>query len=249
MATVYTIAQAKGGTGKSTTASELAFLLAQAGRRVLAIDCDQQGNMTTRLGISRNAEVEATAADLIRGDVDAETAAISSTTVDGVDVAAGATDLEQIERSPELVASLRDYLPSLHGWDAIVIDTPPALGVVTMAALAAADVIIVPVPPQSEAWEQIRRLDLFVSRRVNRLNPDAKIGLVIPTMHDHRRLLDRELVEQLTATYGDRVTPPIRETVAVRDAYTSGMPVGRYAPRSTAALDYAEALKPLIKER
>lgn len=241
----YTVALAKGGVGKSTTAAELAYQLATQGRRVLAIDLDQQGNMTTRLGVSHTLDSASGAADLLRGDATAEDAAIPSG-IEGVDVIAGTHELADVESLPEVVASLRDYLPTLTRWDAAVIDTPPALGVVTLAGLAAADLIVAPVPPQAEALEQLHRLESFIARRVRRLKPAAEVGAVVPTMYRRLRVLDREMVEQLRAKYGERVTEPIRETVAVRDAYVSGETIGAYAPQSTAAQDYAVALADLI---
>lgn len=247
--TVYAIALSKGGSTKTTTAAEVAASLAAAGRRVLAIDLDQQGNLTTRLGITDDTEISAVAADVLTGDASAAEAAIASPSVPGVDVLAGTHDLEDIERNPEVISALRDYLPTLaNQWDDIVIDTPPALGLVTLSALAAADVVIAAVACETEAYDQLPRLEKVIENRIaKRLRPGQQIHWLIPTRYDVRRLLDREIVEQLQARYPGRVTSPVREAVAVRDAYTAGMPVSVYAPGTPIVEDYAAALAPVIK--
>lgn len=244
--TIYTVALAKGGSTKTTTAAELVHHLAARGRRVLALDLDQQGNLTTRLGVTRSTQVAAVAADIMTGEATATEAAIEAPSVPGAYVIAGTQDLARIEHMPEVAGALRDYLPSLGEWDDIVIDTPPALGVITLAALAAADVVIAPVAASGEAYEQLDRLQRFVAQKVARLRPGAAIHAIIPTRYDVRRVLDREVVEMLTERHGDAVRHPVREGVAARDAYVSGQPVGLYAPRSGVAQDYTEALEPIL---
>lgn len=244
--TVYTIAQSKGGTTKTTTAAELVAELTRRGRRVLALDCDQQGNLTTRLGVTRATEVGAFMADVLTGEATAEEAAIEAPSVPGAHVIAGTQHLAQVEHMPEVAASLRDYLPTLSTWDDIVIDTPPALGVITLAALAAADVVIAPVTCEGEAYEQLDRLARFIAAKVERMRPGQTVHAIIPTRFDARRILDREVVEMLTERYPGRVLPHIREGVVARDSYLSGQPVGVFAPRSGVAQDYAQALAAVL---
>ncbi len=244
--TVYTIALAKGGSTKTTTAAELVHALAGAGRRVLALDLDQQGNFTTRLGVGRGAGVDAVAADVMTGEATAAEAAIDAPSVPGAQVIAGTQDMARIEHMPELGLALRDYLPSLGEWDDIVIDTPPALGVITLAALAAADVVIAPVTTSGEAYEQLDRLARFVSQRVARLRPGQEVHAVIPTRYDGRRILDREVVERLEERWPGKVMTPVREGVVARDAYLARQPIGVYAPASNVARDYTAALSGII---
>ena len=244
---VYAVALAKGGSTKTTTAAELAHGLAGRGLRVLALDLDQQGNLTTRLGLTRDTEVEATAADVLTGEASARTAALASPSVPGVDVIAGTSQLAAVEHLPEIAAALRAELRSDPAWDAVVIDTPPALGVITLAALAAADTIVAPVTCEAEAFEQLTRLRTFVSGRVRRLSPDARIAAIIPTRYDRRRRLDREIVELLADKCpGDEIRPPVREGIVAKDSYIAGLPVSAYAPYSGVAADYANALAPLL---
>lgn len=247
--TIYTVALSKGGSTKTTTAAELIAGLAAEGRRVLAIDLDQQGNLTTRLGITGETQVSAVAADVLTGDSSATEAAIAAPSVPGASVLAGSHDLALLEQRPEVITGLRDHLPEVaEHWDDVVIDTPPALGIVTLAALAAADVVVAAIACETEAYEQLDRLEQVIAQRVApRLHKGQRVHWIVPTRYDSRRLLDREVVEMLNERYPNQVTSPIREAVAARDAYTAGMPVSIYAPASGIAADYAAALAPIIK--
>jgi chromosome partitioning protein len=246
--TVYAVALSKGGSTKTTTAAELVAALARRGRRVLAIDLDQQGNLTTRLGVDDDTEVSAVAADVLTAEASAIEAAVPAPSVPGASVLAGTHDLAALDHRPEVITSLRDHLPEVAGkWDDVVIDTPPALGFVTLAALAAADVVVAAVACETEAYDQLARLVQAIDQRVApRMKPGQRVHWIVPTRYNARRLLDRDVVDMLTEEHPGRVTSPVREAVAARDAYTSGMPVSVYAPGSGIAADYAAALAPII---
>lgn len=247
--TIYAVALSKGGSTKTTTAAEIVAGLAAAGRRVLAIDLDQQGNLTRRLGVTDDTEVFAVAADVLTGDSSAPEAAVPAPSVPGASVLAGTHDLADLDQRPEVITALRDHLPEVAElWDDVVIDTPPALGLVTLAALAAAEVVVAAVACETEAYDQLDRLDEVIAKRIApRLHPGQQVHWIVPTRHDARRRLDRDVVEMLEARYPGRVTSPVREAVAARDAYTDGKPVSVYAPGSGIAEDYAAALAPIIK--
>jgi chromosome partitioning protein len=143
--TTYSVALSKGGSTKTTTAAEIVVALASRGRKVLAIDLDQQGNLTTRMGVSRDTKVVAVTAEVLTGAVTAEEAAIAAPSVPGAFVLAGTHDLAKIDTQsvPDLVTALRDHLAAAaHVWDDVVIDTPPSLTGLTLAGLAAADVVV-----------------------------------------------------------------------------------------------------------
>lgn len=245
---IYTVALSKGGSTKTTTAAELVVALVRQGRRVLAIDLDQQGNLTTRLGVDDNTEVSAVAADVLTGAASAHEAAIPAPSVPGADLLAGTHDLASLDNRHEVITSLRDHLPEVSDrWDDVVIDTPPALGLVTLAALAAADTVVAAVACETETYDQLGRLAETIQVRVApRLKVGQRVHWVVPTRYDSRRLLDRDVVAMLEADYPGRVTSPVREAVAARDAYTSGQPVSVYAEGSPIALDYAAALAPIV---
>lgn len=245
---VYAVALSKGGSTKTTTAAEIVAALAARGRRVLAIDLDQQGNLTTRMGVTDDTEVSGVAADVLTGESSAAEAAIPAPSVPGAYVLAGTHDLAALDQRPEVITALRDHLPEVSGeWDDVVIDTPPALGLVTLAALAAADTVVAAVACETESYDQLDRLVQVIAQRIApRMRPGQQVHWIVPTRYDGRRLLDRDVVDMLSEHHPGRVTPPVREAVAARDAYTSGMPVSVYAPGSGIADDYAAAVAPII---
>ena len=248
--TIYTTALGKGGSTKTTTAAEITAQLAARGRRVLAIDMDEQGNLTTRLGVLADMPVAAVAADVILGTATAQQAAIPSPCLPSAWVLAGTDDLAELQYRPEAITALRDYLPGLTDrWDDVVIDTPPAMGIATLAALAAADVIIAPVACEGEAYDQLERLDAIITGRINpRLRPGQRINWIIPTRANPQRCLDRDVLHTLHTHYPGRVTPAVREAIIVRDSYLDGKPVSCYAPGHPVTDDYHKALTPVLKE-
>lgn len=242
---VYTVALPKGGSTKSTLAAELVAELARWQRRVLAIDLDRQADLTSRLGL--NETVQAASADVLFGTATIEQAAAPAPSVPGAAVLAGTRALLDAEFRQEVIVSLRAMLPQLDGWDDVVIDTPTYLGTVTLAALAAADTITAPVVCQSEAYDQVDELTTVIAERVApALHPGQQLHWIVPARYDRRRLLDRDVLDTLTDTFPGRVTTPIREAVAVGDAYTAAQPVSIYAPRSRVAADYQQALGTIL---
>ncbi|MEG2578882.1 MAG: ParA family protein [Glutamicibacter sp.] len=246
---IYTFTLPKGGSTKTTSSSEAAAQLAAAGLRVLAIDLEPQGNLSTRLGIDDYMEIEAVAMDVLTGEATAAEAAVPSPTVPGVDVLVGTRALMDAERHPEIVGSLQHHLPTLADhWDAVVIDTPPGLGILTHAALAAADVIVAPMAAQVEAFDQIPILEEFVAKRIARMmrRPEAKVNWIMPTGFDTRQVLDREILQNLQDEYGERVTGMVRHSVKVKESYVAMMPPSVYAPDSPGAEDYKKALEVVL---
>lgn len=242
---VYTVAMSKGGTTKTTTAAELVAELARRGRRVLAIDLDQQGNLSTRLGVTDDTEVDAVAADVLAANVPAAKAAIEAPGLLGASILIGTHDLADLDTQPEILTALRDDREELLGeWDDVVIDTPPALSLLTLAGLAAADTVVAALECKTEGYDQLRRLTETIAARVApRLRKDQQVNWIVPSRYDSRRSLDREILELLREEYPGRVTPPIREAIAAADAYTAGQPVSVYAPGAGITQDYAAALE------
>ncbi|WP_068255586.1 ParA family protein [Janibacter corallicola] len=246
--TVYTVALSKGGSTKTTTAAEVVAALTRAGRRVLAIDLDHQGTLSQRLGVDDDTEVPGTAAEVLTGQADAGQAAVESPSVPGAHVLVGTYELNTLETKPEVITALKEHLPEVAGeWDDVVIDTPPGQGLVTLAALAAAEVVIAAVATEGEAYDQVARLEELIEHRVApRLNRGCRLDWIVPTRHDGRRLHDRDVLAALREDYGSRVTGTVRETVTVRDAYLAGRPVSLYAPAAEVSADYAAALEPIV---
>ena len=252
--TTYAIVFPKGGTTKTTTAAEHTALLAEQGRRVLAIDLDEQGTLSSWLGFTDASVPNGSAADVLTGRAGIAAAATPAPSVDGAMVLVGTHELAAVTTATveDLVTSLRDLLPGVsHLYDDVVIDAPPALAGLSLAALAAADVVIAPVAGEAQAVDQIDRFELVIEAKIAaRVRPGQRIHYLIPTRYDARRRVDREIEQDLRDTYGSRitVTAPIREAVVVKDSYISRTPLGRYAPASRPAQDYRAVLTQIIEE-
>ncbi len=232
---VVTVVSSKGGTGKSTTAAELAAAAAARGQRVLVVDLDQQGNVTARMGVTQTTEVGFTA-DVLLGEATIAEAATPAPSVPGAWIIAGTHQLAALDMQPGAVMTLSRILPAVAGeWAVIVLDTAPALSPLTLSGIAAATELVVPVECKTEAYDQLGRL----APAINQVSPGQSVRWVVPTKHDGRRRLDREVLEVLREDYPGRVTAPVRESIAAADSYTVGMPVSLYAPRSQIAADYA----------
>lgn len=247
---VYTVAFPKGGTAKTTTSVELAGYLAAKGRSVLAVDLDEQGTLTSWLGFGPDTELEGTAAQVVTGHATAGEAATASPSVPGVSVLVGTHDLGEVDTSsvPDLVTSLRDTLPEVAGvFDDVVIDAPPALSGLTLAALAAAETVIAPVACEGQAVHQLARFEEVIAYRIaRRVRRGQRVHVIIPTRYDGRRVLDREVVLRLREAYADGetvVTDPVREAQVVKDSYLAQRPVGLYDPWAKPAEDYARAFR------
>lgn len=240
---IYAIALSKGGSTKTTTAAELVWTLVQRGRKVLAVDLDSQGNLGTRLGITDDTEAGGVAADVLLTAMTVAEAAVPAPSVPGADILIGNDALGGIDSRPEAIVSMTRKLTNMGEWDDVVIDTPPHIGNALLAALLAADTIIVPVACESESWEAIARLEDFLQYRVSpAAGQDKPIDWFIPTKYDRRRVLDVSVAQALAEAYDNKVTNPIREGVVARESYAAGEPVGSYDSRSGVAQDYATAL-------
>lgn len=250
---IFTFAIRKGGVGKSSSAADLALYLAQRGRRVLAIDLDPQCNLTTRLGIPMVNDLAAVAADVLPGSTSLTDAAVPSPRIDGVHVIAGSEDLADLENRPEILMSLRNQLRAdIDGlWDDVVIDTSTFPGLVTQTGLAAADQVIAPIDCAGEALLALAFLEGLIDRKLvkTRLLPAFGVSWVIPTCFHIGHTLDQQVLEQLRASYGHRVTPTIREAAAVRQSFVAQMPVSLYDPKSNVAGDYTAVFDHITQDQ
>ena len=180
MARIIAIANQKGGVGKTTTAVNLAAALARAPQRVLLVDLDAQGNATMGSGVDKR-EVEASTCDVLLGEVEARAAVV--TTAEGFDLMPGNIDLTaaeiQLMESDGREQRLKTALESLRGdYDFIIIDCPPALSLLTLNALTAADSVLVPMQCEYYALEGLSALMETIEALRARLNPGLEIERV-----------------------------------------------------------------------
>lgn len=244
---IIPIAGSKGGVGKSTTAAELAYYAAATqGHRVLLIDADEQGNSSTRLGITADTEVNGTTADVLKG-ASAVECATPSPTVEGVDCLVGAHDLVGCANDPTHITSLRK-LRRAKQWQTIVIDCPPNLGIVTLAALAASTRIVGVSQCAGESVDQLLRLASVIDRQIaeSDLNATAKIDVILPTMYTRRVIVEQGGLDAMQAQWPTQCATPIRRATAVKESFLAGSTVQQYDPSSPVADDYKSACDKIL---
>lgn len=250
MARIIAIANQKGGVGKTTTAVNLAAALAAAPKRVLLVDLDAQGNATMGSGIDKR-EVAASTCDLLLGESTA--VGIRLQAPEGYDLLPGNIDLTAAEiqlmeqdgreqRLKQALAPIRDQ------YDYILIDCPPALSLLTLNALAAADSVIVPMQCEYYALEGLSALVETIDQLRQRLNPALEIEGVLRTMFDIRNNLANAVSAQLTEYFGDRVFRTIvPRNVRLAEAPSHGQSIVGYDRASRGGVAYLGLAGELIR--
>lgn len=214
MCKVFTIANQKGGVGKSVTTASLGIGLARQGKRVLLIDNDPQSSLTVCLGYPKPTELPITLANIMAGIIRDEPHPASSGVIqhlEGIDLVPSNIELSGIELSLVNVMSrkiiLRQYIDDVKPLcDFILIDTSPSLGMLTINALAAADSVLIPVQAEYLPAKGLELLLKTISRVQKQINPARVIGGILLTMVDERINDAREIIGELTAAYGGRLT-------------------------------------------
>jgi chromosome partitioning protein len=247
MTKIIAIANAKGGTGKTTTAVNLSAALAARGIRVLLIDLDPQGNASTYVG---HPDEGRDIIDVLMGRkalVD-----IVKNTKFGVDLIpagewlAGADRVLAAEVGPETV--FREAVRALPEgrWDLVIIDCPPSLGLLSLSALVAADSVLVPVLTEAMPLEGVAQFLRTVQRVQQRLNPGLKIAGILPLKTETNKL-SKNVEEALRTSLGDNVFQQvIRKNVKIAESFSHKQPVSHYAKKSPGASDYQALVDELM---
>lgn len=239
---IISIANQKGGVGKTTTAINLGAGLAMRGKRVLIIDLDPQGNASTGLGIERDAR-QRSVYDLLLGSF-AASELEQSTAVDGLSIIPATMDLSsadaELMSSSRRVMHLRNALRLREApYDYILIDCPPSLNLLTVNAFVAAETVLVPLQTEFFALEGLSQLLLTVREVRDTANPDLRLEGVVLTMFDGRNNLCLQVEQDARENLGDLVfETKIPRNVRVSEAPSSGMPVLNYDPTSRGAIAY-----------
>jgi chromosome partitioning protein len=248
---VITIANQKGGVGKTTTAVNLAASLAMHGGRVLLIDLDPQGNASTALDVDHRTGVPSVYEVLTDGEplesVIKPVAAISGLSCAPATIDLAGAEIELVPlaaRESRLARALDAYDAS--GLDYIFIDCPPSLGLLTVNALVAAAEVLIPIQCEYYALEGLEQLLRTVELVRSHLNPGLVISTIMLTMYDSRTRLAAQVAEQVREHFGEVVLGPvIPRSVRVSEAPSYGQPVMTYDPGSTGAIAYLEAAREL----
>jgi len=246
-AEVISLANQKGGVAKTTTTLNLAVALAEMGNRVLCIDLDPQGNLTMSQGIDPD-KVEKSMYDVLVDDLPISEIIMHRE----IDIAVASLDLAgaEIAMSTKIgrERSLEKALREVQGdYDYICIDTPPSLGLLTINALTASNQVIIPVQCEYLSMRGLVQLQNTLTMIQENLNPNVRIGGILPTMFDSRTLHAREAVSMLEESFGDLVFKSrIRKAVKFAEAPVRGSSVLKYDSSSRAASYYRNLAEELL---
>ena len=251
MGRIIAVANQKGGVGKTTTSINLAACLADKGKKVLAVDMDPQGNLTSGLGVDKDA-VEKTIYDLIIGEVGINEV-INKEVLENLDIIPTSIDLSAAEI--ELIGVddkeyiLRNAIDQVKDqYDFIIIDCPPSLSMLTINAMTTADSVIVPIQCEYYALEGLSQLIHTVELVKDRLNPKLEIEGVVFTMYDARTNLSLQVVENVKDNLQQNIYKTIiPRNIRLAEAPSYGMPINKYDPKSTGAESYMRLADEVIE--
>lgn len=252
---IISIANQKGGVGKTTTAINLGAALADEGFNVLLVDLDPQGNASTGLGVDPE-DRDYTTYDLILDETELRNV-IRTTSIEGLLLAPSTTDLSSADIEMMAVEKrsflLHDALrqPAIDGYrlDFILIDCPPSLSLLTVNAMVASDSVLIPLQSEFFALEGLSQLMLTVRDVREAANPDLRIEGVILTMYDGRNNLSQQVEHDARETLGalvyDTIVP---RNVRISEAPSYSMPVINYDPQSKGALAYRALAQEVVEK-
>ena len=240
MGKIYVFVNQKGGVGKTTSAINLGAYMALAGKKILLVDFDSQGNMSSGVGISKNKPTvydllaeRAVASDVIRKTSVENLWAIPAS----IDLSGAAIELVEQENREFFLK--KDLEPLRGKFDYILVDCPPSLGMLTLNGLVAADSVFIPLQCEYFALEGLTLLLQTVKKVQQGLNPGLDIGGIFFTMYDSRTKLSQDVVQQVTMYFKERVfSTVIPRNVRLSEAPSHGKPICQYDPNCFGAKSY-----------
>ena len=253
MGRIIAIANQKGGVGKTTTAINLSACLAEKGQKVLAIDMDPQGNMSSGLGLDKDS-IDKTIYDMIIGENDVEEV-IDHGTIDNLDILPSNVDLSAVEielidvDNKEFI--VKDAIQKIRdNYDYIIIDCPPSLSLLTINAMTTADSVLVPIQCEYYALEGLSQLIHTVELVKERLNSILEIEGVVFTMYDARTNLSLQDVENVKDNLQQNIYKTIiPRNIRLAEAPSYGTPINQYDPKSAGAESYMRLAEEVIEKK
>lgn len=253
MERIIAVANQKGGVGKTTTAINLSSCLSALGKKVLAIDMDPQGNMTSGLGVDKD-EVEYTVYDLILGETDIQNAIVKDVIENldvlptNIDLAAAEIELIGVDEKEFIIKKAVEGVKD--NYDFIVIDCPPSLSMLTINAMTTANSVLVPIQCEYYALEGLSQLIHTIELVKERLNPDLNIEGVVFTMYDARTNLSLQVVENVKNNLNQSIYKTIiPRNIRLAEAPSHGMPINLYDSKSTGAEAYRLLAQEVLRKK
>lgn len=250
MGKVVAVANQKGGVGKTTTSINLSSAVALEGRSVLLVDMDAQGNATSGLGIDQKSLERTTYSCLVKSNTVEES--VIETSVPGLSILPSNADLAGAEVELVNVEGREDHLKTIMGqvkekYDFIFLDCPPALGILTINALVAADSVLIPVQCEYYAMEGLTRLVGSIELVRQSFNSQLNLEGIVLTMFDSRNTLSRQVAEQIRSHFIDKVYQAvIPRNVSLAEAPSYGRPGVLYNVASAGSQSYVSLAKEFI---
>ena len=249
---VVALANQKGGVGKTTTAISLGACLTERGRRVLLVDMDPQGGCSIGLGLEPSGLELSVYNALLDRDCDLDALVQKTNVADlhlipsNIDLAAAELMLVTEVAREQSLARVLGALTS--GYDFVLIDCPPSLGLLTINGLTAAQGVIIPLECEYYALRGMALLLDSIARVGDRLNPELEVDGILATMYDGRTLHGREVLGRVRDAFGARVFDTvIRKTIRFAEAPVAGEPIGTYAPGSPGAEAYRQLAEEVLQ--
>ena len=250
MGKIISIANQKGGVGKTTTAINMSTILAKRGKKVLFIDADPQGNGTSGLGV--NKEQKFSIYDVLIEDIEVENT-LQKTQVKNLDLCPSNMNLAgaevQLVSMEDREYRLKTKLNNIRDkYDFIIIDCPPSLGLITLNAFTASNSVLIPVQCEYYALEGLGQLLNTVELVRKHMNKDFKVEGALLTMYDARTNLSNQVVKEVKRYFEDKVYKKvIPRNVKLSEAPSYGMPITLYDPRSKGAKSYEKFTREFLK--